>query len=118
MAVNPTRFRRTTRVTFGGAGQAAAPIFTPLTVQDILNVRQLTISSDAAAEIVVYFGNAAADRLDIDNAIVGLFMGANGGGSPDLGCIGSWSPNNGLPIQIWASAACNVWVTVAGVVES
>lgn len=118
MAVPSTRFRRTTRVTFGGAGQAAAPLFAPLTPQDILNVRELTIASDAPAELVAYFGAAAADRLVIDKAIAGLFLGANGGGSPDLGCLGAWSPLPGLSVQIYAGAACNVWVEIAGIVES
>jgi len=112
-----TRFRVTRRVTFGGAGQAATPLYDPPTAGDIVNVRELTISSDAAAEIAVYFGNVAADRSDDQKAINGLFLAANGGAAPDRGCMGAWSPQAGLPIQIWAAAACNVWVAISGYIE-
>lgn len=117
MASNPTRFRVCRRITFAGAGQAAAPLFEPLSAGDVLTVRQLTISTEDAAELVVYFGDVAGDRLNDSKAISGVFLGANGGASPDKGCIGAWSPSPGLAIQIYSSAAADVWVDIAGYVE-
>lgn len=117
MANNPTRFRICRRITFAGAGQAAAPLFDPVNPGDVLTVRQLIVSTEDAAELVVYFGHVAADRNDDQKAISGLFLAANGGASPDKSCIGAWSPAAGLPIQLYASAACDVWVDLAGYVE-
>lgn len=117
MGYPSSRWRRSRRVAFAGAGQSAVPLWPVDKPADVLHVNQLTISADAAAEVVVYFGNVAADRLIDDRAIDGLFLGANGGAAPDLSCRGAWSPLPGLPIQIWASAACNVWVELAGTVE-
>lgn len=116
--MNPTRWRRSRKIAFAGAGQAALPLYPVLTPQDLLNVKSLTISTDAPAELVVYFGLVAGDRTDEDNAIVGLFLAANGGASPDVGCLGSWSPLPGLSLQVWASAACNVWVAASGTNEA
>lgn len=114
---DPTRWRVAKRLTFAGAGQATLPLYSPLAAGDVLIVRQLTISTEDAAELVVYFGSAAADRLDETKAISGLFLGANGGAAPDKSCMGAWSPAPGLKIQIYASAACDVWVDIAGNVE-
>lgn len=117
MAYDPSRWRRSRRVTFAGAGQAADPLWPVANPADILHVNQLTVSTDAAAELVVYFGTLAVDRLTDDRAIAGLFLGANGGAAPDLSCRGAWPSQAGLSVQIYASAACNVWVEIAGTVE-
>jgi hypothetical protein len=102
-------------VTFAGAG--SVEIYAPLTAGDVLNVRELTISSDAAAELVAFFGEIDGDRLNEQKAINGLFLAANGGAAPDRSCLGAWSPSPGLAIRLWASAACNAWIAISGYVE-
>jgi hypothetical protein len=103
-------------VTFAGAG--SVEIYAPLNAGDVLNVRKLTLSTDAAAELVAFFGEIDGDRLTEQRAIDGLFLAANGGAAPDPSCLGDWSPAAGLAIRLWASAACNAWISVAGYVET
>lgn len=112
---DPTRWRVTKRLTFAAAG--SQDVYAPADPGDVLNVRQLTISSEDAAEIVAYYGAADADRLNDQKAVAGLFLAANGGASPDMSCLGAWAPSPGMKLRVYASAACDVWITVAGVVE-
>jgi hypothetical protein len=112
---DPSRWRMSRRLTFSGAGSQV--VYETLNPGDVLNVRQVTVSTDAAAEVVVFYGNATAERLIETRAIRAAFLGANGGAAPDLDCIGAWSPSPGLPIRVYASAACVVWVGLEGVVE-
>ena len=110
------RFAFDARPTFAAAG--SIELYAPLGAGDVLNVRQLTVSTEDAAELVVYYGRTTADRTKPGHVIRGLFLGANGGAAPDLACVGRWSPAPGLPIRLYASAACDVWVAGEGKVEA
>lgn len=112
---NPTRWAADDRMTFAAAG--SQELYAPLAAGDLLNVRQLTVSTEDAAELVVYFGRTDADRLLPGRVIRAAFLAANAGAAPDLGCLGRWAPAAGLPIRVYASAACDVWVAAEGFVE-
>ena len=116
MTATADRFAFDARTTFAAAG--SVELYAPPTSGDVLNVRQLTVSTEDAAELVVYFGRTTADRLKPGYVIRGAFLGANGGAAPDLACLGRWSPSPGLPIRLYASAACDVWTTGEGRIEA
>jgi hypothetical protein len=113
--MDPSRFRVAKRISI--AAGAIATVYAPAESGDVLNLRQLTVSTDTAAEVVVFFGDAIGERLDDSKAIRGLWLAANGGASPDLGCLGAWSPKAGLPVKVYCSATAILWVAAEGVVE-
>lgn len=115
-----TRWRASRRLTFAGAGDV--DLYLPTAAGDVLNVRQLVVSTDAAAEVVVFFSESSAAAGDAaaaaaDAIIFGAFLAANGGAAPDLSCVGAWAPKSGQRVRLYCSAAAHVIVAVAGLAE-
>lgn len=119
---DPTRWRSSRKLTFAGAGYQ--DLYVPAEAGDVLLVRQLYISADSAVEVVVFFGAAAGSasepgaRDDDSARIFSHEPPANGGASPDLSCLGAWSPAAGRRVRVWCSAAADIHVGAAGTVES
>jgi len=107
----PDRWHADRRIV--AAGAAHYDLMTPLAAGDRLRVRQLRVSSSAAAELVVYFGQADTDNVD-GNRVFGDFVGANSGAAPDLACQGAWAPRGGDRVRIYVSAAAIVHVAAEG----
>ncbi len=119
--MDATRWRVAGKQTFSGAGWA--DIYVPAAAGDVLNIRQLAASADAAVEFVFFFGSASGSsaevsaRDDVTARIWSHEPPANGGGSPDFSCLGAWSPTAGRRVRLWVSAACDIHYSLAGVVE-
>lgn len=118
---NPTRWRARRRLV--AAGAASADLYTPAAAGDTLEVRQLRVTTSAAAEVVVYFSGSAvtpasAAAIPEDTVVFGAHLGANSGASPDLGCMGAWAPMPGQRLRVYVSAAATVNVAAEGIVSA
>jgi hypothetical protein len=110
------KFRVTLQHTFAGLG--SIEVYKPKEPGDILDVRQLTISTLQAVELILYFGFAAGDEDRGENRIRGFYLGVNSGAAPDLACLGAWAPKPGMPIRLYAGGVCDVHLAIeGGVVE-
>lgn len=118
---NPTRWRVSRKITATGA--VWGDLFTPAEAGDVLNVRQLAVGSDAAVEVVFFFGTASGttaetgNRDDERSRIFSHEPGANAGAAPDFSCLGAWSPSPGRKVRYWISGAADIHVTIAGTVD-
>lgn len=118
---NPTRWRRARKITTTGAGYG--DVYAPSEPGDVLNVRQLSVSCDAAIEVVFFFGAASGSTAEAtarDDETARIFSHeppANGGAAPDLSCLGAWSPSPGRKVRYYASGAADIHVQLAGYVE-
>lgn len=104
------------------AAAAAYDLYTPPAAGDSAVVRQLRVSASAAAEVVVYHTfsavtPASAAAIPADDIVFGVFLGANGGASPDLGCLGAWPSTPGARLRVYVSAAATVNVAAEGTIE-
>jgi len=95
------------------AGAADIDVYVPPAAQNSWTITELFLSTDAAAELVLYEGFAAADNADGQRIRAGFFA-ANGGASPYLGCSHRPADKPGTHIRLHASAACTVHVQGEG----
>lgn len=117
---NPTRWRARRRLVATGA--TATDVYVPLAAGEVLELRQLRVTASVAAEVIVYFSSttavpAAATAIPEDAIIFGANLAANGGASPDVGCIGAWAPSPGQRVRVWVSAAGTYHVAAEGIVS-
>lgn len=118
--MNPTRWKARRRYVAAAAG--ATDLYAPAAAGDVLNVRQLRVSSSAAAEVVVYFSStstapASASAIPEDDIVFAASFGANGGAAPDLGCLGAWASKPGQRLRVYTSAAATVSVAAEGTTD-
>lgn len=109
MAGTPLHFDR--RIVFAGAGDD--DVYVPPAAENRWTITQLFLSTDSAAEVVLYEGFAAADNAD-GQRIRGGFFAANGGASPYLGCSHRPADKPGTRVRVHVSAACTLHVQGEG----
>jgi len=117
---NPTRWSARRRLV--AAAAASTDLYAPMTAGEVLQVRQLRVSASAPVEVVLYFSASAvtpasAAAIPESYVIFAAHLAANGGASPDLGCLGAWAPGPGLRLRLYVSGAATVNVAAEGVVD-